>query len=218
MDMAEAILQMIDVAQDAIAGPVPARVVSYDATAGRATVDPVITLTYGSVTVTSPHIEDVPVVWPGGSRGGMTAPLEAGDVVYLVPAGWDLDSWKADGGSGSTTGRRFDLSDCVAIPGVERTGRDPDAVATDGPVIQGSRVYLGGSTATDWVALASLVLAQLQAIQASITSINTALKTHEHEVYDTGSPPTKLGKAWASGVEGTAYAAGSVASNVVRSK
>ena len=215
MDMAQAIMEMFVPHTDSFAGPIPAKGESYDATAGRCTRRPVVDLHYGALTVAAPVLHDVPVIWPGGSGGTVTCPLAAGDTVYLVPAGWDIDGWLA-GGEGATTPRRFDLSDCLAIPGVAISGRDPDAVATDGPVLRGTHVYLGGSSATDFVALASLVLAELVKISGAITSLADLMATHTHVVQDKSG--TTIGTAIASNTTGVVYTPTDPGSTVVRSK
>ncbi len=220
MDLAEAVVDIVEQAFDQVAGPVPAVVTEYDAAAGKVACKPVISLTFGADTVEAPEISDVPVQWPGGVGGAVTCPLAAGDTVLLVPAGWDLDTWKATGDSISTTPRRFDLGDCVAVPGIERGGRTAAMTAPDGPVVYaapGGHVYLGGSDAADFVALASLVLTELTSISAAISSLSTAMATHTHIVVNGSGVPTG-DTASPSGVATDGYVPTSVSSQVVRSK
>ena len=70
------------------------------------------------------------MAWPGG--GGMltTWPLRPGDGVLLVFAQRSLEGWLSGNDAAPDDPRRFDLSDCVAVPGLRATGisADPDAV------------------------------------------------------------------------------------------
>ena len=78
----------------------------------------------------APNIHEVAVAWPGG--GGMltTWPLKPGDGVLLVFAQRSLEGWLSGNDAAPDDPRHFDLSDCVAVPGLRATGisADPDAV------------------------------------------------------------------------------------------
>ena len=99
-----------------------------------------------------------------------------------VPVQWlrAIDEWKQAGSTDITPQdpRRWDISDAVFLPGV-RPFADPlpsDAVASGAVVVWDrgtSDLRLGGSGATEWVALAQSVLARLNAIE-------TAFNLHTH--------------------------------------
>ncbi len=173
--------------------PIQGRVQSYSTSPARVDVEPIVLLRVEGVKLErSPILRGVPVVFPGGSTSGYTYPLTPGtDTVSLVPQDADLDAFVADGAVGAlpTSERRFSLSDAIAIPNNLRPASNPlpaTAFAPDGGVLWG-RHYLGGSDATDFVAMAAKVLSELQAI---VTGYNT----HTHPVTGaaTGVPASTL--------------------------
>jgi hypothetical protein len=113
-------------------------------------------------------VTSIPVMWPRGDAGSITIDLAAGDIVYLVPAEGDISRWWARGLDGeAATSRRFDLNDSVAIPGIAPNNAPlaASAYAAGAVVVQGASILLGSSAASDFVALASLVLAELDVIK-----------------------------------------------------
>lgn len=104
-------------------GPQPGRVVSYDAAACEASIDPLV-LAPGASGVT---LQQVPVLWPWG----VTGPLAAGDLVLLVPCERDLSAWAQDNGAQAPapSARRSSLADCVALPVWRPVPTDAQAVA-----------------------------------------------------------------------------------------
>ncbi len=97
----------------------PGRVVSYDAAAQKATVEPVATKRYDDGTEEKmPAVANVPVQFPGGAGFAITWPLEPGDPVWLSFSGRPFDAWKATGDKDAAepSRRRFSLADCVAFP------------------------------------------------------------------------------------------------------
>ncbi len=177
---------MADVLQEAIrAGlarvhtSMPGVIVEYDETAQRAAVQPVLRGRYRDAAgivldEKLPVIPSVPVAWPAGNGYSLTWPLVPGDFVTLVFAERSTDEWRATGEDDVTPAdlRRFSLSDAVAYPGglpfshpIPSTGYDSGSM-----VVQGTEIRLGSSTAVDFVALSSLVSAQLQALA---TAFNT---------------------------------------------
>jgi hypothetical protein len=179
----------------------PGKVVSYDAAKQVADVRPLLKRAvydvdgHKSVEELS-VIPAVPVVWPRGGGYYLHFPLAAGDGVLLVfcerdpSAALDRDD-VADPGDP----RRHGLSGAVAIPGYSAVAKrlaGTDALAhgslghEGGPRIHfdASEIRLG--EATNFVALANLVTARLNAIQA-------AFDAHTHFVPITGpagSTPT----------------------------
>lgn len=69
--------------------------------------------------ISVPVVTNVPLMWPGGSRGGITWDIAVGDTVLLVFSDRSLDRWLAMGGEVDPQDpRRHTLSDAVAIPGL----------------------------------------------------------------------------------------------------
>ena len=92
----------------------PGTVVSFDAAAQTASVQPA--LKRGSFAF--PVLRDVPVFFPGSRESAVTWPVEAGDECLLVFADADIDRWFMGGAAGEpASGRRHDLSDAFAFVG-----------------------------------------------------------------------------------------------------
>ena len=168
----------------------PGIIASYDAATQRATV------TLGmSVRVRKPDgsqvheapvtIPNVPIAWPRAGGYSLTFPLAAGDEVLLVFSSRSLDEWKggpARAGVEASDPRRFAVQDAYAIPTVAAAAPLPStALDASALVLAGALVKLGDSTASDFVALASLVLDELNALRAEII-----LHTHPTGVGPTG--------------------------------
>lgn len=101
----------------------PGQVVSFDAVAVTAVVQPAIagtvSLPDGSHQIVNlPVITDVPVVFPGGGGCRLTFPIAAGDECLLVFASRAIDAWQQSGGvQKASDARKHDLSDAFAIVG-----------------------------------------------------------------------------------------------------
>lgn len=133
----------------------------------------------------------VPIVWPGGGAGALTFDLEAGDPVVVVFAERDVSRWLVTGRAPSdpVDSRTHDLSDGYAIPQV-RPYADPlpgTAVLAGAAVLSADDIRLGSSAAAQFIALAPLVLAELQKVSAWMTSMNTTFSTHTHGGVTTGA-------------------------------
>jgi hypothetical protein len=98
----------------------PGRVKKYDYRAQKADVQPLLKRPYVNGAKSLPMITSVPVVWPRGSGGGLNFPLQKDDGVLLVFSERSLDKWLASSGGEADPGdsRRFDLSDAIAVPGL----------------------------------------------------------------------------------------------------
>jgi len=152
---------------EAVRGPMPGVVMAYNPATQEAKV--ALLFDVDSTTGVAITLEDVPVQFPGYAGRTLTFPLLPGDPVLCVPAEADISGWRLTGDATKASTSRFDISDVVAFPTL-RTKLGPlgpgdvDPVAT---VVSGSLVKLGASTATDFVALASLVLTELGKIKAA---------------------------------------------------
>lgn len=168
----------------------PGVIVSYDAATQRATVSLGIAVRVkrpgGVVVQEAPVVvPNVPIAWPRAGGYSLTFPLAVGDEVMLVFSSRALDEWKlgaARSGVEASDPRRFAVQDAVAFPTVAAaaplpsTNYDPAAA-----VLAGALLKLGDSSASDFVALASLVLTELNALRAEII-----LHTHATGVGPTG--------------------------------
>ena len=169
----------------------PGVVVSYDAATQRATVQLGMAVRVRSPDGTEAHeapltVSNVPVAWPRAGGFSLTFPLAAGDEVLLIFSSRSLDEWKggpARTGVEASDPRRFAVQDAYAIPTVAAAAPLPStALDASALVLAGTLVKLGDSTASDFVALASLVLAELNALRAEII-----LHTHATGVGPTGA-------------------------------
>ncbi len=130
---AEAVEAAIAAALEEVRFCLPGRIESYDYRTCRATVKPLLKKVYADATVAAmAAIDSVPVVWPRGSGGGASFPLQRGDGVLLLFAERNLENFLVKGGDSIPADpRKFDLSDCIAIPGLESftvAGVAPDNV------------------------------------------------------------------------------------------
>lgn len=157
----------------------PAKVISYDATKQTVTVRlaPKRARRKNKTELeryNQPDIANVPVAFPGTGAWSITWPIAAGDYGVVVVCDRSIDEWKSTGADRTDPQdpRRFDLTDCVFVPG----GRPftavvaPAGVDASALVIAGALIKLGSSAASDAVALSTLVIAQLNALKTAITN------------------------------------------------
>ena len=215
--LSDVISRHIDARLAEVRVAIPATVLTYDSLRQTVTVQIAVpervvgASAAPDVPRTIPPLSNVPVMWPAGTAGtfSMTMPLAAGDGVMLVFADRSTDEVRSLGQTAPShpaDPRRFDLTDAYAIPttlGVDAVGNGQlpstavDPVAT---VIQAPLVKIGSSSATDFVALASLVLGELQAIRDELQA-----HTHTYTGGGAGSGPLVSG-----GATGIGAAAGPV--------
>ena len=172
------------------AAGLPGVVVSYDASEQRAVVRPVVRFRYmdedGTQQTYQPAaIPGVPVLWPTSSGASLTMPLAVGDPVWIEFAQRSIADWLStgEGDVEPRDPRRFDYNDAVCYP-AGRPFADPlpsAAYATGATVLRGDDIRLGDATACDFVALASLVLADLK-------HIATQFNLHTHISAAPGAP------------------------------
>lgn len=172
----------------------PAKVVKYDAATQTIDALPVVKVPYidedGEQAYDElPVIPNVPVQFPRGGGYMITVPLAAGDFVWLMFCETDMSVWRTTGQVSEPADlRRHGPGYPVAIPGAV-----PDTVVTTDATITGTDVVIGkdgqeaqvrifhsatpgasyiklGRTASDFVALASLVQTALDAIRSEFNS------------------------------------------------
>lgn len=193
----------------AVAGP--GRVESYDAEAQVADVTPLVRRRIPResgelVSEAMPTIRAVPVAWPRAGNWFLHMPLAAGDTVLLVFCDRDPARWRRTGDQADPIDVRLHhLSHAVAIPGVyprtRQLGDTPAGalvIGRDGGStirildnsMEGTGVILVGTNAAQFVALANLVLAELQALWTKFNA-----HTHAHGEPNTGVPNDVTGTA-----------------------
>ncbi len=100
----------------------PAVVVKYDKDTRRADVQPSIKRKLPSGDFLDlPVIPDVPVLFSGTKQYTVCYPLEKDDEVLCICLERGTDAWRDTGGNGieESDPRRFNLMDCIAIPGLQ---------------------------------------------------------------------------------------------------
>jgi hypothetical protein len=117
--------RMLDAHAEKHRSSIPAKVVSFNATKQTIVAQPlirekVIDRETGSVQwFDLPQILDVPVQFPQAGNFVLTMPITAGDEVLLLFSDMCIDSWWTSGGIQNwNMRRRHDLSDAIAIPGI----------------------------------------------------------------------------------------------------
>lgn len=209
---------------DGINVAIPGIVVSYSAAKQTATVRPAVKIPRkvagkfpsdeaGISYQALPDLPDVRVAWPSGGGYVATFPLSTNDPVMLIFSSVAFGEYILTGlVSTPKDTRKHSLGYPIAIPGGARPDTKPilDASATemvigkdggDPQVRIGATSITLGKGATDAVALASKVLAELNAIR-------TAFDTHIHPVpgANTAAPSVPMGSA------------GPVASTLIKAK
>lgn len=120
MNISELLNEFLDnrVAQVNIS--LPASIISYDYKAQKATVQPLINLTYNDGQVLPmPQIHNVPVMHPRTATASITFPVSIGDTVSLLFSQRSLEEWLTGGGLVTPDDSRINnLTDAQAILGL----------------------------------------------------------------------------------------------------
>jgi len=97
----------------------PGEVQSYNSTLQTVDVKVSIDRYINGKKVSYPILQSVPVVFPRTGKYSISFPLESGDGVLLIFNERNLDNWYGVGsGQEPIDGRKFDINDAVAIPGL----------------------------------------------------------------------------------------------------
>lgn len=133
-ELREVLQLMIESSLSDINTTLPGEIISYDAGRNRAIVRPSLPKALASDDeLAAPRIVEVPVVWPAAMNGraSFTMPLQAGDGVMLSIQQRSIEGWLNGNRDKPDDPRQFDLSDCVAIPGLSHGG----TVADDNSIV-----------------------------------------------------------------------------------
>jgi hypothetical protein len=140
-------------------------------------VTPIVNLVFENGEVLEyKKLTQVPVIFPGGSGGGVTFPIKVGDVGALIFAERSIDeSLKKGVRSTPIHPRQFSLSDAIFIPGIVPENQPPSASYADATevtcgdvriVLRGGRVAIGVGS----VEVLKLIGDTLQAlVEATVT-------------------------------------------------
>lgn len=183
-DPAGQLTALLRAIQSAAAADVPlarlARVVAYrPPPEDRADVQPIVGTSIEGVAVPAPVLPGLPVEWLASAGGAVTVPLAPGDLVELVPQQVDQSGPMSGGADGQLPaiadhGHQGGAFVRPLAPGPRGKTIAATAYSAAGPVISGAQVFLGSATAADYVALASLVKAELERLWAAVlTCSNT---------------------------------------------
>lgn len=180
LEWAELLQRVLDARAAEILTAIPGVIVSYDSTKQAADILPVVrrALTDENDKIVHedlPIVPNVPILFPSGGGYSVTWPLVKGDPVDLIVQTYAFAQWRqANEVSDPGDLRLHSLGNCMAIPG----GR-PNATlipntqaGANAYIIEGPEIRLGAD-ATDFVALASKVLAELTEIKAAISAAAT---------------------------------------------
>lgn len=175
----EAIRSLIDRQDRAKQTAFVGRVKEYDRDTQTATIEPQHLEVFGPTEDVQPlpDLDNVRVLFPGGSGGSITWDLAAGDFILVQCTKYSLDVWRqraevTDPGDS----RKFGLSGAIAHAVLMAPDSGvTDQVQADGMVIAAPKIYLTSKDAADALALASKVSDELD-------KIKTAYNTHIHDV------------------------------------
>lgn len=101
--------------REAMWGEMPGRIVSFDAEAQTATIQPLYKPRHNGVAVDMPELVDVPVRFQRAGGGGITFPIKAGDRVTLRPMMRSTQGYHTGGDYEATDTRSSALSDMEAF-------------------------------------------------------------------------------------------------------
>ncbi len=122
--LTEAVSQEAQNERDTLFTALPGRIVSFDPATQTATVRPLYKAKFNGKPVDMPDLVEVPVVMPRGGGMAFTFPIKPGDGVQLMFQSRSADLWYNEGGEQEAfSARTGDLSDAVAIPGLEPSPR-----------------------------------------------------------------------------------------------
>jgi hypothetical protein len=157
----------------------PGRVQGYNPATQTADVVPVVKRAVATSDGSTKHedlpvIHNVPVVFPRGGGCSIQFPLSAGDHVWLMFSEAAMAHWRSTGQiSAPGDLRRHDLSYPVALPGIGPMTQPLTPIVGNEMVLDGAAIRLGGLTA-DYVALSTLVAAELLRIKTDLDTLKVA--------------------------------------------
>lgn len=117
--MADAIRNAILYQLNNIHTAFPGKIITYDYTTKKASVQPMVDKKYTTGPEPMPVLNNVPVIFPYAGGASITFPVNEGDFCLVVCCERSIDNFLSNGQqSPPTDPRKFDLSDGVAIMGL----------------------------------------------------------------------------------------------------
>lgn len=175
----------------------PGTVVSYDGR--RAVVRPTLSkLIADGRVLGAPSIVSVPVVWPTamGGQCRISMPMQAGDGVLLHFSERSLEAWHDAGGAVPDDPRQYDLSDAIAVPGLNHDGVNVHVNTSDLMIAFGSasiRITKDGNIIIHGAQIQTdtpIVTTAKITASAEITANGIPLSQHLHMGVQTGEGMT----------------------------
>lgn len=183
-DPNEAIRRNNDALAAKIRVAIPAQVISFNAAQQTVSAQPlirekVVNRQNGNIEWKAlPVCGDVPVVFPQAGNFVLTMPIQAGDEVLLVFSDLNIDSWWFSGGVQNWDDRRrHDLSDAIAIPGINSI---PNVI----PNISSTAAELRTKDGTTKVVVSD---AQLELVAPVVTVTTSVLNLNADDINATGA-------------------------------
>ncbi|MBN9074287.1 MAG: hypothetical protein J0H34_22345 [Rhizobiales bacterium] len=100
--------------REAMWGPIPGEIVSYDAAKGTAEVKPLYKPRHNGKAIDMPNLIEVPVDLQRTANAGLTFPIPAGTRVMLTPAMRSMEKYEDQDDGEASDARSFSLSDMRA--------------------------------------------------------------------------------------------------------
>lgn len=127
---------------------IPGEIVSYKASTQTAQVKISIDRIINGAQQSYPILDEIPVVFPRGSGGGINFPLSKGDGVMLLFCERNTDLWRSNGsGSPPYDRRKFDIGDAFVVPGLFPSNGVIKPTPFGGTELRGENVFVGDPTA-----------------------------------------------------------------------
>lgn len=115
-----------DVISSNVHTSMPAKIISYDAESGRATVQPIGSYYYNGMEMPYPEISGVPICSSQMAAG----PIRPGDSVMYVCSEQSMAGWSSDTKQDQTD-ERYELQNGMAIPGLRKESSELQNEAND---------------------------------------------------------------------------------------
>jgi phage baseplate assembly protein gpV len=192
--MQELVQSIKDNAQKAVEGihtAVPAVIVSYDTSTGKAVVQPkALYKKPDGKKIDYPQITGVPVVFPQSQSVTIAFPIKPNDACLLICSETPIDYWLY--GKETETDLKFDLSNAIAIPNICVTGNSAmqTACAENATVVQAGGTILK-VTPSNVTVIGSIVVSGSITASGDVVGKGVSLSGHIHTGDSGGktSPP-----------------------------
>lgn len=200
----DVLVKFFDSKMTAVHTIIPGEIVSYDGHKTRkAEVQPLIKLrTANNQIVDIQPISNVPVIFPSSDKFNLLYPLKKGDGVLLFFSECSIGNFLNKSGIVEPDSLdRFDLTDCIAIPGLWNFKNSPDKNNTttieledggDLKITGKGNVIIDGTTNIELNGNSKKFVTYTE-LNAALQTFITALNTHIHTTTATIGATTKVG-------------------------